>query len=122
MKQKRKLKSYRAYSDANFLRKVDVETPQLWTITNVEERTVTAPGKEAKDKLVLFFDGNKKGLVCNIANGDVLFDMTGTDDPEEWIGIQVELYVDEDVPYAGKRVGGIRLRKPQVDQPQVDPF
>jgi len=115
MKLKRKLKSYKAYSDGNFLRKADVEPPQVWTIVNVEERTVTAPGKPPTEKLVLFFDGSKKGLVVNIANGDVLFGLTGHEDPEEWIGTQVELYVDEDVAYAGKRVGGVRLRKPQVE-------
>jgi hypothetical protein len=47
-----------------------------------------------------------------MAHGDALYDMTGHDDPEEWIGQRVELYVDDNVNYAGKRVGGVRLRKP----------
>ncbi len=110
------MKSYKAYSDGQFLKKEDVSPPQVWTITDVREQTVTAPGKEPKDKLVLFFDGTKKGLVLNISNGDVLYDMTRQDDPEEWIGQRVELYVDDNVAYAGKRVGGVRLRKPQ-DEP-----
>jgi hypothetical protein len=110
------MKSYKAYSDGQFLKKEDVSPPQVWTITDVREQTVTAPGKEPKDKLVLFFDGTKKGLVLNISNGDVLYDMTGQEDPEEWIGQRVELYVDDNVAYAGKRVGGVRLRKPQ-DEP-----
>jgi hypothetical protein len=110
------MKSYRAYNDGQFLKKEDVSPPQVWTITSVEERTVTAPGKEPKDKIVLLFDGTKKGLVLNMANGDALYDMTGHDDPEEWIGQRVELYVDEQVAYAGKKVGGVRLRKPK------DPF
>ena len=46
-----------------------------------------------------------------MANGDALYDMTGQDDPEEWIGERVELFVDDTVNYAGKRVGGVRLRK-----------
>src|SRR5262245_50702717 len=106
------MKSYRAYGEGSFLSKADVNPPVVWTITNVEERMVTAPGKEPKLKLVLFFDGSKKGLVLNMANGDALYDMTGTADPEEWIGTQVELYVDDNVAYAGKRIGGVRLRKP----------
>jgi hypothetical protein len=48
----------------------------------------------------------------NMSNCDVLFEMTGSDDPEEWIGTRVELYADPDVTYAGKRVGGVRLRDP----------
>ena len=106
------MKSYRTYGDGAFLRKDDVTPPQVWTITDVREQTVTAPGKEPKDKVVLFFDGTPKGLVLNMANGDALYDMTGHDDPEEWIGERVELYVDDNVNYAGKRVGGVRLRKP----------
>ena len=109
------MKSYRAYNDGAFLNKADVNPPVVWTITDVAERNVTAPGKEPKEKLVLFFDGTKKGLVLNMANGDALYDMTGHEDPEEWIGQRVELYVDENVAYAGKRIGGVRLRKPQVE-------
>lgn len=110
------MKSYRAYSDGQFLRKDDVKSPQAWTITDVKEQAVTAPGKEPKDKVVLFFDGTHKGLVLNMANGDALYDMTGHEDPEEWIGERVELFVDDKVAYAGKRVGGVRLRKPK-DEP-----
>jgi hypothetical protein len=106
------MKSYKAYSDGQYLKKEDVNPPQVWTITDAKEQTVAAPGKEPKPKVVLFFDGTKKGLVLNIANGDVLYDMTGQVDPEEWIGQRVELYVDDNVNYAGKRMGGVRVRKP----------
>jgi len=106
-------KSYRAYSDGQFLKKEDVDPPVVWTINNVEERNVTAPGKPPKTKLVLFFNESQKGLVLNMANGDALYEMTGHENPQEWIGQQVELYVDEGVAYAGKRIGGVRLRQPQ---------
>ena len=106
------MKSYKAYSDGQFLKKENVNPPQVWTITDVKEQTVTTPGKEPKEKLVLFFDGTKKGLVLNMSQGDALLDMTGQEDPEEWIGQRVELFVDDNVAYAGKRVGGVRLRKP----------
>lgn len=117
------MKSYKAYSDGQFLKKEDVDPPHIWTITNVKEQSVTAPGKEPKTKLVLFFNGSQKGLVLNMANGDVLSEMTGHDDPEEWIGQRVELYCDDSVTYAGKRIGGVRLRKPageSADEPSQD--
>jgi hypothetical protein len=110
------MKSYKAYSDGQYLKKEDVIPPQVWTVTDVKEQTVTTPGKEPKDKLVLFFDGTKKGLILNMSQGDALLDMTGHEDPEEWIGHRVELYVDDSVAYAGKKVGGVRLRKPK-DEP-----
>jgi len=59
--------------------------------------------KNQKTKWVLFFDGTQKGLVLNMANGDALYDMTGHEDPEEWIGQRVELYVDDNVAYAATR-------------------
>ena len=46
-----------------------------------------------------------------MANGDVLFDMTGPDDPEEWIGTRVELYADR-CHVRRQAVGGVRLRDP----------
>jgi len=107
------MKSYRSYGDGSYLKKADVNPSQVWTITNVEERTITAPGREPKDRVVLFFNGTKKGLVLNMTNGDALFKMTGHDDPEEWIGTRVELFVDESVAYAGQPIGGVRLRKPK---------
>jgi hypothetical protein len=106
------MKSYKTYSDSLYLKKEDVNPPQVWTITDAKEQTVTTPGKEPKEKIVLFFDGTKKGLVLNIAQGDAMLEMTGHEDPEEWIGQRVELYVEDRVAYAGKKVGGIRLRKP----------
>lgn len=107
------MKSYKAYGDGAFLKKEDVNPAQVWTINNVEERTVAAPGKEPKTKLVLFFNETQKGLVLNMANGDALYDMTHHEDPSEWIGQRVELFVDDTVTYAGKKVGGVRLRKPK---------
>jgi hypothetical protein len=110
-------KSYKAYSDGSYLQKADVDPPQTWVIEDVQERAVVVPGGKSKDKLVLFFKGVSKGLVLNMSNGNTLYEMTGQEDPEEWIGTEVELFVDETVTYAGKRVGGIRLRKPSKEQP-----
>jgi len=99
------MKSYKAYRDGQFLSKVDVNP-----------KTIAAPNKPPKPKLVLFFDGSEKGLIMNMSHGDFLAEATGNDDPEEWIGYEVELFVDDNVTYGGKRIGGIRLRAPQ-EQP-----
>jgi len=111
---RRKLKNYRAYGNGKYLKKEDVEPPVTWTITDVQERSIAPPGKPPVTKLVLSFDGSPKMLPNNITNGDVLFDMTGSGEPEEWIGVTVELRWDPTVTYAGRTCGGIRLRKPQT--------
>jgi hypothetical protein len=91
------------------------------TIANVAERTLAAPGGHPRTKLVLYFKESAKGLPLNMANGNLLLEMTGTENPAQWPGTIVELYVDDAVIYAGKRVGGVRLRKPAGEQPFSQP-
>jgi hypothetical protein len=106
------MKSYKAYSDSAYLKKEDFPTPEVLTITEVRDKEVTAPGKEPKHKIILYFHRQDKGLVLNQANGDALFELTGYDDPEKWLGTHVEAYCDRNVEYRGQKVGGVRLRKP----------
>jgi hypothetical protein len=106
------MKSYKSYSNSAYLRKEDFQTPENLTIAAAREEQITVPGEQAKRKLVLYFEEIEKGLVMNIANGNALFEMTGQEDPEKWIGQSVEVYTDPHVTYAGKRIRGIRLRKP----------
>lgn len=106
------MKSYKTYNDSAYLKKEDFPSPEVLTISEVREEQVTAPGDKPKAKVVLYFNDRDKGLVLNQANGDALFDITGDDDPEKWIGRSVEAYNDRNVMYAGKRVGGVRLREP----------
>jgi hypothetical protein len=108
------MKSYRTYNDSAYLKKEDFPEPETLTISEVREEEVTAPGKKPKQKIILYFDGMNKGLVLNQANGDALFELTGYDDPEKWIGTRVQVYCDPNVKYAGKKVAGIRLRKPAL--------
>jgi hypothetical protein len=106
-------KSYKSYRDGTYLSKADVNPPVTWCITSVVEKTIAAPNKPPKLKLVAFFDGSEKGLILNMSQCEFLAQATESDNPEEWIGYDVELYVDPDVVYSGKKIGGIRLRVPQ---------
>src|SRR6516165_1455186 len=106
-------KSYKRYvGHAKYLKKEDIPFPVNTSILWIKEEEVTTPGKGTETRLVLYFDGLKKGLVLNQANADALTEITGTDDYEEWADTPVQLYVDPDVTYGGKKVGGIRIRKP----------
>ena len=106
-------KSYKRFvGNAKYLKKEDIPSPINTSILWTKEEEVTAPGKGTETRLVLYFDGLKKGLVLNMANADALEDITGTDEYEEWKDIPVQLYVDPDVTYGGKKTGGIRIRKP----------
>ena len=88
-------------------------TVKIDTVT-VEE---VGQGRDAETKWVLYFIGQKKGMILNVTNQRALIGLFGepagsTDDDvsEHFHGKSVELWFDKDVAYAGKRVGGLRLR------------
>ena len=54
-----------------------------------------------------------KPMVLNSTNGEAIAEIAGGDTEEEWAGTQIILYHDPNVSFAGKRVGGIRVRAPQ---------
>jgi hypothetical protein len=104
------MKSYKTYSDRAYLAKEDFPTPEVLTIQEVREERVKAQGKPEKSKVVLYFKGLDRGLINNLTNGQVLHGMSGSDDPERWVGQTVEVFVDPNVMFGGERKGGIRLR------------
>ena len=113
-------KSFKAYvGAAKYLKKEDLSDPVDSELLWIKEEKVTAPGKDTMTQLVAYFEGLSKGLVLNTANCETLLAITGTDDSNEWKDVALQLYVDPDVKYGGKKTGGIRIRKPVPDQ---DPF
>ena len=105
-------KSYKKFvGSATYLKKEDLSDPVDTALLWIKEEKVTAPGKGARTRLVAYFDGLIKGLVINMANAETLAELTGTDDYEKWADTTVQLYVDPDVKYGGKKTGGIRIRK-----------
>ena len=98
--------------NAKYLKKEDIPSPVDTSILWIKEEEVTTPGKGTDTRVVLYFDGLKKGLVLNTANAETLLDITGTDEYEQWVDVPVQLYVDPDVTYGGKKTGGVRIRKP----------
>lgn len=66
-----------------------------------------------KKKLpVLYFQGATKGLVLNVTNANMISEITGTGETNDWHGRAVTLYVTK-VEYGGKRVDGIRVDYPE---------
>lgn len=118
-------KSFRAYlGSGHYLKKEDLSDPVDTELVWVKEETVTAPGKDTTTRLVDYFEGLSKGLVLNTANCETLAEITGTNDPNGWKDVAVQLIVDPDVTYGGRKTGGIRIRKPapvSVPVPKLKP-
>jgi len=112
--------SYKKYvGNSKYLKKEDIPSPVNTSILWIKKEEVTAPGKGTETRMVLYFDGLKKGLVLNTANGDTLKELTGTEDTAEWSDLPVQLYTDPDVTFGNKKAGGIRIRKPLSGRLQV---
>lgn len=94
---------------SSWLKKEDC--PVTATIAAVAQEEIKGDnGKELK--AVLRFRGDVKPMILNRGNADLLASTWG-DDSDAWVGKKIEVYVDPNVMFGGKRVGGIRLRLPQ---------
>ncbi len=63
----------------------------------------------------LFFVGKDKGLVLNKTNFNVIADITGEADSDDWPGKRITLYATK-VDYQGRRVDAIRVDDPPKDE------
>jgi hypothetical protein len=96
---------------SKFLRKEDFDEDQVMTIKDCKLEDV---GKEdaAEQRWVLYFRERDKGMVLNVTTIRVLEQAYGGD-TDQWVGNKVMVYVDPNVSFGGKVVGGLRLRTPK---------
>ena len=88
---------------SNYLRAADLAGDTKLTIASVEIMEF-----EGKEKFVLAFKGEKRGLVLNVTNGNVCQEMFG-DDTKAWIGGTVVLYPTR-VQFGSELRDAIRIR------------
>lgn len=95
----------------NYLKSQDIKGETKVKIKEVKVESL-GRGGDAKDKLVVYFDGFEKGLALNKVNSEAIADVANSREIEKWKGVEVSLYVDPNVQFAGQRVGGIRVKVP----------
>jgi len=82
------------------------------TITRVAEDDVTFEGGREEHVYWVEFKETQKGLIINATNRETLIRLFGKKKPNpSWQGKKVELYVDDNVQFRGKRVRGVRVRE-----------
>lgn len=96
---------------SKFLRKEDFDEDRVLTIKGL--RLEDMPGDSGEQKWVLYFREEPKGMALNVTTIRVLEQAYG-DDSDHWVGNKVKVYVDPNVSFGGKIVGGLRLRTPKV--------
>ncbi len=109
-------------SNSRYLSKKDLIRPVLVTIDRVDHENIALEGEEDKLRYICYFretvaDGKKKGLVLGPTVGNLIAQITGSEDSDGWTGKKIVLYVDPTVSMMGKVVGGIRVRAPRIPAP-----
>jgi hypothetical protein len=62
-------------------------------------------------KVVVYFAKKLKPLILNRTNYDSISDIAGSDDTDNWAGVELELYATT-ADLRGKQVDCVRIRKP----------
>lgn len=93
---------------SKFLRKEDFEEDQICSIRGVRLEDV---GNTGEQRWVIYFREHQKGMVLNVTSIRVLEAAFG-DDSDDWKGKTVTVYVDPNVSFQGRVVGGLRLKPP----------
>ena len=99
--------------ESKFLKQTDVGAGTLLTVAGCEQRNVAKQGADPEPKWCLLFHEEEKPLVLNSTNIQLCAAIFGSDDSDQWLGKQIVLYTDPTVMFAGKVMGGIRVRKPK---------
>jgi hypothetical protein len=107
--------------ESKFLKKEDVGNGSLMTVESCEQHNVAKEGAPPEHKWCLTFSETDKPLVLNSTNIQLCERIFGSDDTDVWCGQKIVLYTDPNVSYAGKVVGGIRVRAPKVKAKAAPP-
>lgn len=104
--------------ESKFLKKEDCGTGILLTIKDVFQQNVAKEGAPQEDKWCIGFEETEKPLVLNSGNAQMIAKITNSDETENWPGHKIVAYNEPSVQYAGKVIGGIRVRAPRVNPAQ----
>ena len=96
--------------DSKFLKQEDIDGEVTVTVAAVKKQNVAKQDDPPEYKLTVKWQEFEKPMVCNATNTKRMFKALGAD-TDDWIGQTMRLFVDHDVEYGGKIVGGLRVRK-----------
>jgi hypothetical protein len=98
---------------SKFLTRGDVAKPVLVTIQEVFQDNVAKEGAPEELKWCIAFPELEKPMVLNSTNGQIIAQITKSEDTDHWTGQKIVLYDDPTVSFGGKLTGGIRVRAPR---------
>ena len=97
-----------AATESKYVKAEDLKGRSVPVVIESVQNEIVGKGTDAKERVILYFQGKTKGMVCNVTNGGRLVDMFG-DEMDGWIGREILLTVER-VPFQGKMVPGLRVK------------
>jgi hypothetical protein len=94
---------------SKYLKTTDVTEPTIVTVKDLKKVNVARDDSEPEYKWTVILNEFPKPMVLNKTNLTRLGKALG-DDTDGWIGNQVVLFVDDEVPYGAEIVSGLRFR------------
>lgn len=95
---------------SRFLKQSEVEPPVIVTIKSCDELNVAKEGADPEYRWCLHFHELDKPMTLNSTNGQIIAALLGSPESDDWAGKKIQLYRDPTISFAGKLVGGIRVR------------
>ena len=112
------MRTYDKYRSTKFIQKSDVERGALVTIDKITEENVAPEYQAEERKYVIHFKEDYKPWAPGIEVLEIIREIAGTGNVDDWSGTKLVLFVDPDVKFGRKKVGGIRCRAPK-EQPET---
>ena len=97
----------------DYLKAADLDGKKLrLKIKSVTVEMIGSQGEDKEQKPVVYFTDNDRGLVLNKTNASMISEIAGTDETDDWHGLEIVLYSTK-VDFAGRRVDAIRVDYPE---------
>lgn len=106
--------------ESKYLRKEDIQDEAVVTIERIGKVNVALDDQPEEKKWAVKFAEFAKPMVLNSTNIQLLAKACGSDNTDDWKQRKVIVYVDDNVSFQGKLIGGLRIRpyRPMPIQPQ----
>ncbi len=99
------------FSTSKYIKKESVKPGEAVVLTIAGHGKENVGTTEQPDeKWTLSFDEIEEKLTLNSTRGNELGGGFGSYEMDDWTGKQIEVYVDPNVKFGGKRVGGLAVR------------
>ena len=103
--------NFKELYSGNFLKAEDVKEKPF---KGVIERAESVKMNDGREKLVVYFEDRKRGLVLNGTRYDRIVEIAKTHETEDWVGVPLTVFADK-TNFGGKRVDCIAVRSAFAD-------